>query len=53
MYAALWRILPGPWFVRVLILVVAVAIVVTLLVIFVFPPFDQFIAPRDVTVEKS
>ena len=37
MYAALWRILPGPWWVRVIILLVLVAAVLYGLFYFVFP----------------
>jgi hypothetical protein len=51
MYAALWRILPGPWWVRVLILLVLVAAILTACVLWVFPFIDSFIAPTDVTVE--
>jgi len=52
MYAALWRILPGPVWVRVLISIMLVALVLTALVIWVFPVIDQAIAPQDVTVEE-
>ncbi|GHF21344.1 hypothetical protein [Pseudolysinimonas yzui] len=52
MYAALWRILPGPWWVRLLILLVAAAAVVTALVLWVFPVIDQMVAPQDVTVDE-
>lgn len=51
MYGALWRILPGPWWVRVLILLVAVATILTALVYWVFPIVDQMVAPQDVTVD--
>ena len=51
MYAALWRVLPGPWWVRVLILVVAVAAILTACVFWVFPIVDQLVAPQDVTVD--
>jgi hypothetical protein len=51
MYGALWRILPGPWWVRLLILVVAAAAVLTALVYWVFPVVDQMVAPQDVTVD--
>ena len=47
MYAALWRILPGPWWVRVLILLVLVAAV---LFWYVFPWVSQFVNPQEVTV---
>ena len=48
MYGALWRVLPGPWWVRVLILVAAV---LAACVLWLFPYIDQFVAPTDSTVE--
>lgn len=51
MYGALWRILPGPWWVRVIILLALVAAVVAALVFWVFPWVDQFISGQEVTVE--
>jgi hypothetical protein len=50
MYGALWRALPGPWWVRVLILLVLVAAVLAALVLWVFPWVQGFIEPPDVTV---
>ena len=44
MYGALWRILPGPWFVRLLIVLVLVAAVSAALVFWVFPWVDQLIS---------
>ena len=52
MYVALWRVLPGPWWVRVLILIGLLAVVLTALVLWVFPFVDQFVAPQDVTVDQ-
>ncbi len=52
MYAALWRVLPGPWWVRVIILLIAVAAILTALVIWVFPVVGDMIAPQDVTVTE-
>jgi hypothetical protein len=52
MYGALWRVLPGPWWVRLLIVLVLLAAVVTALVLWVFPYVDQFVTPQDVTVEE-
>lgn len=52
MYAALWRVLPGPWWVRLFILLVAAAAVLTALVFWVFPVIDQMVAPQDVTVDE-
>jgi predicted membrane protein len=45
MYAALWRILPGPWWVRVLILVVAAAAIIAACVFWVFPWVQPFVSP--------
>jgi hypothetical protein len=52
MYGALWRVLPGPWWVRLLIVLALVAAVVAALVLWVFPYVDQFVTPQDVTVEQ-
>ena len=51
MYAALWRILPGPWWVRLLILVILAAAVLYGLVFYAFPWVSQFVNPQEVTVE--
>jgi hypothetical protein len=51
MYGALWRALPGPWWVRVIILIVLVAAVAAALVFWVFPWVDLFISGQEVTVE--
>jgi hypothetical protein len=50
MYGALWRVLPGPWWVRVLILLVLVAAVLYGLLFFAFPWVSQFVNPQEVTV---
>ncbi|WP_199241031.1 hypothetical protein [Naasia lichenicola] len=50
MYAALWRILPGPLWVRLLTLVILVAVVVGALMTWVFPVVDGIVNPQDVTV---
>jgi hypothetical protein len=52
MYGALWRVLPGPWWVRLLILLIAAAAILTALVFWVFPVIDQMVAPQDVTVDE-
>lgn len=51
MYAALWRILPGPWWVRTLILLVALVAVLYGLFFSVFPWVSQIVDPQDVTVQ--
>lgn len=50
MYAALWRVLPGPWWLRVLILLVAVAAALYGLFFHVFPWIATFIAPQESTI---
>jgi hypothetical protein len=51
MYTALWKIIPGPLWVRIFIAVAAAAIVIVALMMFVFPWVDTLVTPRDVTVE--
>jgi len=50
MYGAFWRILPGPWWIRLLIVLVIVAIVVYSLVTWVFPWVQELTNATDVTV---
>ena len=50
MYAALWRVLPGPWWVRVVILLVLAAAALFALVTWVFPWVDSLIGPQEGTV---
>ncbi len=53
MYAALWRILPGPVWARILILLVLLAAVLFVLAFWVFPWIDYLTAPvQDVTVDR-
>lgn len=51
MYAALWRILPGPVWVRVLIAVVLIVLVLVALIEWVFPWVADTLLPQDSTVE--
>ncbi len=51
MYAGLWRVLPGPWWVRILILLVLIAAVLYGLFFWVFPWISQFVNPQEVTVQ--
>ena len=51
MYGALWRALPGPWFVRLLLLLVLVAAVLYVCVMYVFPWVDTLVNTQEVTVE--
>ncbi|MGZ0712186.1 hypothetical protein ACWPKO_28005 (plasmid) [Coraliomargarita sp. W4R53] len=50
MYAALWHVLPGPWWVRVFIVLALVAAVLYGLFFYVFPWVSPLIVPQDVTV---
>ena len=53
MYAALWRVLPGPWWARLIIVVLIVAVVLVALIVWVFPWVDNFITSQEVTVGQS
>ena len=50
MYAALWRVLPGPAWLRALILVALVAAILYGLFWYVFPWVSQFVNPQQSTV---
>ncbi|MCU1570255.1 MAG: rane protein [Naasia sp.] len=50
MYAALWRVLPGPIWLRIAVLVVLAAILVAALFTAVFPWLDGILNPQSVTV---
>lgn len=52
MYSALWRALPGPWGLRLVLILVIAAAVLAALVFWVFPWVDQFVIPQEVTVEQ-
>ena len=51
MYGALWRVLPGPWWVRLLIMLVLAAAVVYGLFFYVFPWLSELLIPQEVTVQ--
>ena len=50
MYAALWHVLPGPVWLKILLLLVLVAVVLFVLSSWVFPWVDGIVNPQDVTV---
>ena len=52
MYGALWRVLPGPWWVRLVCVLVIIAVVLALCVYIVFPWINTFVNVTDVTVEQ-
>lgn len=51
MYAALWRVLPGPWWIRIVILLLLIAAALYGLMFYVFPWFSNVVLPQEVTVE--
>ncbi len=50
MYGALWRVLPGPAWLRVIFVVILVAAVLTACVLWVFPWVETLVTPQEVTV---
>ncbi|MDQ1596628.1 MAG: hypothetical protein QOI70_52 [Microbacteriaceae bacterium] len=50
MYGALWRVLPGPVWVRVLLMIALFLVILTVLVLFVFPWLNTFVNVNYVTV---
>lgn len=52
MYAALWRVLPGPVWLRVLMVVVLAVVVVLCLIEWVFPWVNSLIPVQEVTVNE-
>lgn len=50
MYAAIWRALPGPLLVRVLLALIIVAAVVAVLFTLVFPAIEPYIPINEQTV---
>lgn len=52
MYAALWRALPGPVIVKLIILLVLVAAVLYALFTFVFPWVQTLIPVPDATIDE-
>ena len=50
MYAALWRLMPGPLWLRTILITIFFAAVLAVLVLFVFPWLNTFVNVNDVTV---
>ena len=50
MYGALWRLIPGPLWLRIILLLLLFAAVLAALVLFVFPWLNTFVNVNDVTV---
>ena len=53
MYGALWRVLPGPAWVRVLILLALAAVVVLVCFQWVFPAVAPHMPFNDITIEEG
>ncbi|UCR88230.1 hypothetical protein [Mycetocola spongiae] len=52
MYAALWRILPGPAWVRIILLLILIAVVLYVLVTWTFPWVQSIVDNQEVTLEE-
>lgn len=52
MYGALWRLMPGPVWLRIILMIVLFALILTVLVAFVFPWLNTFVNVNDVTVNQ-
>ncbi|MGV8885801.1 MAG: hypothetical protein ACOH1T_09490 [Microbacteriaceae bacterium] len=52
MYSFIWKLLPGPMWLRVVLAVGLIAAVFTALVIWVFPIVDQWITNEEVTIDE-
>jgi hypothetical protein len=51
-YGALWRVLPGPIWLRIILLLILIAAAVYALFTWVFPWVDGIVNPIDVTVDQ-
>lgn len=52
MYAFLWRLLPGPLWVRILLAILLVAAALACMVLYLFPWLNTFLNAYEVTVEQ-
>ena len=50
MYAGLWRILPGPWWLRLFFLLILAAAALYGMFFYLFPWISAFVVPQEVTV---
>ena len=53
MYASLWRVLPGPWPVKVLISVILVVVVVAVCFLWLFPAAAPLMPFNDNTIQTG
>ncbi|MGF3056571.1 hypothetical protein [Microbacterium sp. YY-01] len=52
MYGALWRLLPGPWVIKLILLLALIAAVLYGLFWYVFPWLSPIILPGDIVIEE-
>lgn len=52
MYAFLWRLLPGPLWLRIILALIVIGVVLLALVMFLFPWLNTFLNAYDVTVQE-
>jgi len=52
MYAALWNLLPGPVWLRLILALILVALVLAACLLYVFPFLNTFVNVTDVTVDQ-
>ena len=52
MYGALWRVLPGPVWLKLIIVLALVAAVILACIAWVFPWAQEYVFPQDVTVTE-
>jgi len=52
MFSLLWRFLPGPAWVRILVMLVVLAVIVAVLVLVVYPQLASLLASEETTVQS-
>ncbi|WP_029089803.1 hypothetical protein [Brevibacterium album] len=53
MYGLIWRLLPGPWIVKLILALILIAAAVYLLMEYVFPEIAPYMPFNDATVEEG
>lgn len=53
MYAGLWRALPGPLWLRLILVLLLLAVVLVALAAWIFPWLESIIGPREATVAAA
>lgn len=52
MYGALWRLLPGPVWLRIILLLILIAVALWALVTWVFPWVETLVDNQEVTIDQ-